>query len=152
MVDIRSLVPLNTKTIPDALCGTGRLLTVEQNPRLCSWGAEIVSIVTEERFTFLDGPPIRITTPHIPQPGADVLEDAALPSRQRIVDTIRRSLDKQAAQRGRKPMAPASRDRRPWPRPRAAAAALGRGPAAATAHLSQSGEQCRCLERVVRSG
>jgi acetoin:2,6-dichlorophenolindophenol oxidoreductase subunit beta len=93
VVDIRSLVPLDTKTILEAFSRSGRLFTVEENPRLCGWGAEIVSIVAEECFTFLDGPPIRITTPHVPLPAADVLEDAALPSTRRIVDTIRMNLD-----------------------------------------------------------
>ena len=51
------------------------MFTVEENPRLCGWGAEIVSIVADEAFYDLDGPPVRITTPHIPLPAADVLED-----------------------------------------------------------------------------
>jgi acetoin:2,6-dichlorophenolindophenol oxidoreductase subunit beta len=92
VVDVRSLVPLDTKTILDAFAATGRLFTVEENPRLCGWGAEIVSIVVEERFTDLDGPPVRITTPHIPLPAADVLEDIALASVERIVSTITKSL------------------------------------------------------------
>ncbi|MHB1957065.1 MAG: transketolase C-terminal domain-containing protein, partial [Sulfobacillus sp.] len=58
----------------------------------CGWGAELVSLIVEERFTDLDGPPVRITTPHVPLPAADALEDAALPSVSRIVDTIERSL------------------------------------------------------------
>jgi pyruvate dehydrogenase E1 component beta subunit len=93
VVDVRSLVPLDTTTILDAFSRTGRLFTVEENPRLCGWGAELVSIVAEERFHDLDGPLIRITTPHIPLPAADALEDAALPSVTRIVETIRKSLD-----------------------------------------------------------
>jgi pyruvate dehydrogenase E1 component beta subunit len=93
VVDVRSLVPLDTTTILDAFSRTGRLFTVEENPRLCGWGAELVSIVAEERFHDLDGPLIRITTPHIPLPAADALEDAALPSVTRIVETVRKSLD-----------------------------------------------------------
>ena len=54
---------------------TGRLVTVEENPRLCGWGAEIASIVADECFWDLDGPIVRITTPHIPLPSADELED-----------------------------------------------------------------------------
>lgn len=93
VVDVRSLVPLDTTTILDAVSRTGRLFTVEENPRLCGWGAEIVSIVAEERFTDLDGPLIRITTPHIPLPAADALEDMALPSVGRIVETVRKAVD-----------------------------------------------------------
>jgi pyruvate dehydrogenase E1 component beta subunit len=93
VVDVRSLVPLDTATILAACSATGRVFTVEENPRLCGWGAEVVSIVAEECFTDLDGPIVRITTPHVPLPAADRLEDAALPSVDRIVATVTASLD-----------------------------------------------------------
>ncbi|WP_406425599.1 alpha-ketoacid dehydrogenase subunit beta [Streptomyces sp. NBC_01589] len=93
VIDLRSLVPLDVTTVLGSLAGTGRLFTVEENPRLCGWGAELVSIVAEEGFTSLDGPLVRITTPHVPLPAADALEDAALPSVDRIVETIAKSVD-----------------------------------------------------------
>jgi acetoin:2,6-dichlorophenolindophenol oxidoreductase subunit beta len=92
VVDLRSLVPLDTRTILAEVGRTGRLFTVEENPRLCGWGAEIVSIVTEECFSALRGPTMRITTPHIPLPAANALEDHVLPSVARIVDAVRSSL------------------------------------------------------------
>ncbi len=93
VVDVRSLVPLDTKTILEEVGKTGRLVTVEENPRLCGWGAEIASIVAEELFWDLDGPIVRVTTPHIPLPSADALEDAMLPSPARIVDAVRHLVD-----------------------------------------------------------
>jgi pyruvate dehydrogenase E1 component beta subunit len=92
VVDVRSLVPLDTQTILGSVSKTGRLFTVEENPRLCGWGAEIASIVADEIFWDLDGPIIRITTPHIPLPAADHLEDLALPSAARIADKVFRVL------------------------------------------------------------
>jgi len=92
VVDLRSLVPLDTRTILREVARTGRLFTVEENPRLLGWGAEIVSIVAEECFWKLDGPIVRITTPHIPLPSADALEDLAIPSVDRIVDTIEKAM------------------------------------------------------------
>ena len=89
VVDVRSLVPLDTQTIMAAVRATGRLITVEENPRLCGWGAEIASLVAEEMFEDLDGPIIRVTTPHVPLPAADILEDATIPSVQRITDAVR---------------------------------------------------------------
>jgi pyruvate dehydrogenase E1 component beta subunit len=89
VVDVRSLVPLDTRTILGEVRKTGRLFTVEENPRLCGWGAEIASIAADECFDDLDGPIIRITTPHVPLPAADVLEDAAMPSVERIVSTVK---------------------------------------------------------------
>ena len=93
VIDIRSLVPLDTNTLFDSVSRTGRLVTVEENPRLCGWGAEISSIVAEELFWDLEGPIVRVTTPHIPLPSADALEDAVLPSAERIVDNVIRLVD-----------------------------------------------------------
>lgn len=93
VVDVRSLVPLDTRTILAEVAKTGRLFTVEENPRLCGWGAEIVSIVTEELFYDLDQPTVRITTPHIPLPASDGLEDAVIPSVARIVTDVRSWMD-----------------------------------------------------------
>ena len=50
VIDVRSLVPLDTQTILGSVVKTGRLFTVEENPRLCGWGAEIASIVADEIF------------------------------------------------------------------------------------------------------
>jgi pyruvate/2-oxoglutarate/acetoin dehydrogenase E1 component len=93
VIDLRTLVPLDAKTILAETIRTGHLFTVEENPRLCGWGAEIASIVTEECFFDLDQPIVRITTPHIPLPSADALEDAVVPSVRRIVEAIVRATD-----------------------------------------------------------
>ena len=92
VIDVRSLVPLDTQTILGSVGAHARVFTVEENPRLCGWGAEIVSIISDEAFYDLDGPPIRITTPHIPLPAADILEDMVLPTVDRITETVRRAL------------------------------------------------------------
>jgi pyruvate dehydrogenase E1 component beta subunit len=93
VVDVRSLVPLDTQTILSEVVKTGRLVTVEENPRLCGWGAEIASIVADECFWDLDGPIVRITTPHLPLPAADQLEDNTIPSVERVVREIREKID-----------------------------------------------------------
>ena len=89
VIDVRSLVPLDTRTILAEVRKTGHLFTVEENPRLCGWGAEIASIVAEECFDDLDGPIIRITTPHVPLPAAQPMEDEAMPNVARIVKTVK---------------------------------------------------------------
>ena len=93
VVDLRCLVPLDTRTLLAACSETGRVFTVEENPRLCGWGAEVSSIVMEEAFFDLDQPVIRITTDHIPLPSADCLEDATVPSVSRIVEVVEKTLD-----------------------------------------------------------
>ncbi|MEO8465154.1 MAG: alpha-ketoacid dehydrogenase subunit beta [Gammaproteobacteria bacterium] len=93
VIDLRSLVPLDTQTILTEVAKTGRLVTVEENPRLCGWGAEISSIVSEELFWDLDGPIVRVTTPHIPLSAANNLEDMQLPNPERIVASVRQLCD-----------------------------------------------------------
>ncbi len=92
IIDLRSLVPLDTSTVLESVRRTTRLVTVEENPRLCGWGAEVSSIVAEEALFHLDEPIVRITTPHIPLPSADTLEDHVIRSVDRIVARVRELL------------------------------------------------------------
>jgi len=94
VVDVRSLVPLDTRTILSEVSKTGRAFTVEENPRLCGWGAELASLIADECFYDLDGPVVRITTPHVPLPAADALEDLARPSVDRIVTEVRQAMER----------------------------------------------------------
>ena len=93
VIDLRTLIPLDAQAILASVARTSRLFTVEENPRVLGWGAEIVSIVADEGFYSLDAPIVRITTPNIPLPSAAVLEDAAIPTVDRIVATVRRRLE-----------------------------------------------------------
>ena len=92
VIDLRSLIPLDVATVLASVAATSRLFTVEENPQACGWGAEVASIVADEAFWELDGPVVRITTPHLPLPAAGELEDLAIPSVDRIATTIRESL------------------------------------------------------------
>lgn len=92
VIDVRSLVPLDTSCLLASVSATAHLVIVEENPRLCGWGAELASIVAEECFYDLDGPIVRVTTPHVPLPAADALEDAVLPSVARTVAGVTRAM------------------------------------------------------------
>ena len=52
----------------------------------------MASIVAEESFFDLDGPIVRITTPHIPLPAADALEDLAIPSAAAVAERVRATM------------------------------------------------------------
>jgi pyruvate dehydrogenase E1 component beta subunit len=93
VIDLRTLIPLDARAILTSLAKTSRLFTVEENPRVGGWGAEIAALAADEGFYSLDAPIVRITTPHIPLPSASTLEDAAIPTVDRIVATIKRRLD-----------------------------------------------------------
>ncbi|MGA1077617.1 MAG: alpha-ketoacid dehydrogenase subunit beta [Nitriliruptoraceae bacterium] len=88
VIDLRTLIPLDARTVLESVTRTKRFVTVEENPRVLGWGAELVSIVAEEAFWDLDAPVTRVTTPHVPLPSSAALEDEVLPSVARIVETV----------------------------------------------------------------
>ncbi len=92
VIDVRSLVPFDAATVLQSVGRTSHLVTVEENPRVCGWGAEVAATVAEESFYSLDGPIVRVTTPHLPLPAADALEDLAIPSVERIVEGVHRAI------------------------------------------------------------
>ncbi|OGV72064.1 MAG: hypothetical protein A3K19_08230 [Lentisphaerae bacterium RIFOXYB12_FULL_65_16] len=89
VVDPRSLVPLDLKTILASVGKTGRLLVVHEAPRRGGVGAEIVRRVTEEGFSLLKRAPKVLGGLNTPMPYSPPLEDACLPQPKDIVKTIR---------------------------------------------------------------
>ena len=94
VIDLRCLVPLDLQSIKREVKKSGIIFTVEENPRLCGWGAEISSIIVEQCFDQLKTSIIRITTPHIPIPSADILENNTIPSTELIIETLANKLKK----------------------------------------------------------
>ncbi|MBX6350603.1 MAG: alpha-ketoacid dehydrogenase subunit beta [Clostridia bacterium] len=66
VVDVRSLKPLDVKTIAEAARLTGRVLVVHEDNRSFGAGAEIAAIVAEEALMYLDAPVRRLTGPDVP--------------------------------------------------------------------------------------
>jgi pyruvate/2-oxoglutarate/acetoin dehydrogenase E1 component len=89
IVDPRTLVPLDKKTILDSVRKTSRLVIVDEDYERCGFASEIAAIVADEAFDVLDEPIKRVSTPNVPIPFAPVLENAVIPSEQRIVETVR---------------------------------------------------------------
>ena len=88
VIDLRTLVPLDLQSIKKSINQTGHVITVEENPRLCGWGAEVSSLISEHCFSSLKSPVTRITTPHVPLPSADILEDNTIPSVDLIINEV----------------------------------------------------------------
>ena len=89
VIDLRCLVPLDVQTIKHSVYKTNRLLTVEENPRACGWGAEVVSIIADECFDHLDAPVRRVTAPMVPIPFAEKLEMTVIPQVESICNAVR---------------------------------------------------------------
>lgn len=86
LFDLRVLRPMNLEPIVESVRKTNRLLLVEENHSAGGWAAEVAARVTHEAFDYLDAPPERLTLPEWPMPHSPPLEDAAMPSVQRIVE------------------------------------------------------------------
>jgi pyruvate/2-oxoglutarate/acetoin dehydrogenase E1 component len=89
IVDPRTLAPLDMGTIRASVERTNRLVVVQESPPPGSWGATVISRVVEDSFDSLDAPPVLVSGDNTPVPYAGPLEDAWLPSADRISEAIR---------------------------------------------------------------
>jgi pyruvate/2-oxoglutarate/acetoin dehydrogenase E1 component len=89
VVDPRTLSPLDSATILESVARTHRLVIVDEDNPLCSVAATIAAIVADEGFDSLDGPIKCVTAPHTPVPFSPPLEQAYIPSPERIADAVR---------------------------------------------------------------
>ncbi len=88
VIDLRTLRPLDTTTIVQSLKKTGRLLVVYEDQKFLGFGTEVISIICEEAFEFLDAPPKRVCGKDVFIPQAPLLEHEALPQISDIVSGI----------------------------------------------------------------
>ncbi len=89
VVDLRSLVPLDTATIVRSVAKTGRLVTVEDGSMTHGFGGEIVARVVDVAFKSLRAAPKRVAGMDVPLPYNSALENAALPDVAKIVAAVR---------------------------------------------------------------
>ena len=89
VVDLRSLRPLDTDTVLASLGKTHRAVLVDEGWRTGSLAAEVSAQIMERGFDLLDWPVQRVCSAEVPMPYAKHLEDAALPSAERIVAAVR---------------------------------------------------------------
>jgi pyruvate/2-oxoglutarate/acetoin dehydrogenase E1 component len=89
VIDPRTIVPLDRKTIIDSIRRTGRLAVVDEAPPFCGFSGEVLAMAVEECLDSLDMPPKRICSVPVPDPFSPVLEKAMIPSVERIVSEVR---------------------------------------------------------------
>ncbi|MDR1034447.1 MAG: pyruvate dehydrogenase complex E1 component subunit beta [Holosporales bacterium] len=90
IINLISLRPIDKPTIIQSVQKTGRILNIEEGWPVCSIGSEIISIVCEGAFDYLDAEPSRICSVDAPIPYAPNLENAALPSIDKIVRAVKK--------------------------------------------------------------
>lgn len=91
VLDLRSLRPLDTAAIAATVGNTHRVVVVDEGWHTCGLAAEITAIVMEKAFYDLDAPVARVCSAEVPIPYAKQLEDAALPSVERVLEAVRHS-------------------------------------------------------------
>jgi acetoin:2,6-dichlorophenolindophenol oxidoreductase subunit beta len=86
VIDLRTLLPLDERTVLDSVARTGRLLLVDEDHRTCGWTAEVAAIAAEKALPSLKAPVRRITPPRTPTPFSPSLERHWVPSADRIFE------------------------------------------------------------------
>jgi pyruvate/2-oxoglutarate/acetoin dehydrogenase E1 component len=88
VIDVRTLVPLDNKTILDSVKKTGRLVVVDEAHRTCGLASEIAAMVAEKGFEFLRAPIRRVTTLDAPIPASRPLADYIVPNKEKITKAV----------------------------------------------------------------
>ncbi len=86
VIDLRTLVPLDTESIMESVKKTGRAVVVHEAPKTCGFGAELIAQINEKAFLHLLAPPVRVTGFDTPFPYT--LEHEYLPDPRRIRDAV----------------------------------------------------------------
>ncbi|WBY15799.1 pyruvate dehydrogenase complex E1 component subunit beta [Erythrobacteraceae bacterium WH01K] len=90
VIDLRTLRPLDKRTVLESLKKTNRLVVAEEGWRTCSIASEIIAICMEEGFDDLDAPVLRVTDEDVPLPYAANLEKLAILDSDRIVKAVKK--------------------------------------------------------------
>jgi pyruvate/2-oxoglutarate/acetoin dehydrogenase E1 component len=91
VLDLRSLKPLDEEGLLGSVAKTGRVVVVQEAPRVCGFAAEVVAVLAEKAIFDLRAPVLRVTGYDVPYPYWQI-EDAYVPSVARVVDAVRRVL------------------------------------------------------------
>jgi acetoin:2,6-dichlorophenolindophenol oxidoreductase subunit beta len=94
VVDLRTVMPLDERTILDSVGKTGRLVVVDECPLRCGIASEVAATVAEHGFELLKAPIQRVTRAHVPVPYAGPLEAAITPDAEKIAAAVRKVVKK----------------------------------------------------------
>jgi len=92
VVDVRSLVPLDAKTIVESVKKTSRALVLDAGHAQFGVTGEIAAMIGEQAFDWLDAPVGRIAAPNVPIPFNRSLEPLVIPSKDQVAGKIRELL------------------------------------------------------------
>jgi len=91
VLDLRTLKPLDEDALLASVGKTGRAVLIQEAPRVCGFAAEVAAVLAEKAIFDLRGPVLRVTGYDVPYPYWQI-EDAYMPSVDRVQDAVRRVL------------------------------------------------------------
>lgn len=89
VIDLRTILPLDWKTIRASVAKTGKVLIVHEARRTGGIGGEVAARIAEELFESLDGPVVRVASKDTHNAFASTMEDYILPNQEKITEAIR---------------------------------------------------------------
>jgi pyruvate/2-oxoglutarate/acetoin dehydrogenase E1 component len=92
VLDLRSLEPLDEEAILESVRRCSKVVVVDEANSTCAIGAQVAALIAEKGFEDLDGPVVRVATPDAPIPFSPPLEQAMLPSVDRVREACRELL------------------------------------------------------------
>ena len=90
IIDLRTLVPLDSETVLASVRKTGRVVIVHEAPRTCGYGGELAALIAEQALTSLLAPVLRVTGYDTPFPYT--LEHSYLPDAPRVLRAIEHAM------------------------------------------------------------
>ena len=92
IIDLRSVRPIDYKTVIESVKRTNRLVIVEEAWPLSSISTEITYMVQKHAFDYLDAPILRVTSADVPLPYAPTLIEASLPNAERVIIAVKQTM------------------------------------------------------------
>jgi pyruvate/2-oxoglutarate/acetoin dehydrogenase E1 component len=89
VLDLRSLVPLDEDAILDSVARCSKVVIIDEANSTCAAGAQVAALIAERGFEDLDGPVVRVAAPDVPIPFSPPLEQAVIPSVERVREACR---------------------------------------------------------------
>jgi 2-oxoisovalerate dehydrogenase E1 component beta subunit len=93
VLDLRTLKPLDEPAILSAVRACSKVVIVDEANQTCAAGAQVAALIAEHAFEDLDGPVVRVASPDVPVPYSPPLEQAVLPSVDRVREACRQLLE-----------------------------------------------------------
>ena len=90
VVDVRSLSPLDTETICESVSRTGHAVVCGEDSSFAGAASEIAAMIGENCFSDLNGPVVRVGSPHVPMPFSSELVKHVVPEVANITEAVSR--------------------------------------------------------------